>query len=78
MFYEDYFDNSDIISKIIIKRNQTPFILDREFGYCGEKRIVGGYGSFSGGSYTRIITGLTQPHIAVRLSIKLYLIGKFN
>ncbi len=53
LFYEDYFDDSYIISKLIINRTQKPPFIDREFGYCGDKRIVGGYGSFSGGSYIR-------------------------
>ncbi len=53
LFNEDYFDNNDITTLTEVTRTSktTPFSIDREYGYCGEKRIVGGYASFSGGVY---------------------------
>jgi hypothetical protein len=73
-FYQDYFSDSYIVSAMTINRITVPPVLRSQFGYCFNKRIAGGFVSFSKGTFTKALTGL-PVHKKLRVSIRRMKIG---
>ena len=57
-FYQDYFSDTYILGAITINRISVPAVLRSQYGYCFNKRIVGGFLSFASGSYIKNLSGL--------------------
>jgi hypothetical protein len=51
-YYQDYFTDNYVVTAMTVTRTVVPAVLRSQFGYCFNKRIAGGFLSFSQGTFT--------------------------